>query len=182
LQQELDQLISRGDIGGSEWDEVCEWSPAVDDASIADEDRLCVGMAVQLNALKAKTELNGRRGTLIKFDVERDRWQVDLGIDIGIKLFKSCNLNPCMDVAADLDAGGLQTHGGGHEPIRHINDLDLPCSEEGIVDWVKVFPDFCNDFFDLQRQNKFCCSKCGVDISSAPGASGCAAYMTSAGM
>ena len=75
-----------------------------------------------------------------------------------------------------------KTHGGGHEPIRHINDLDLPCSEEGIVDWVKVFPDFCNDFFDLQRQNKFCCSKCGVDISSAPGVFGYAAYMTSNGM
>jgi len=107
---------------------------------------------------------------------------VDLGSDIGIKLFKACNLNPYMEVGAGVDAGGFPTCDGGHQPIRHNNDLELPCSAEGIVDWIKVFPDFCNEFFEHQRQNKFCCSSCGIDISSASGVYGYAAYMTSTGM
>ena len=137
--------------------------------------------ARELEALKAKAELNGRWGTLIKFDVERDRWQVDLGIDMGIKLFKACNLNPSIDAGTAVDADGFQTRGDGQQLMRH-NDLKLPCSEDGNVDWIKVFPDFCNEFFNLQRQSKFCCSKCGVDISTAPGVYGYAAYMTSSGM
>ena len=69
--------------------------PSYDDGSSVAEDELTAGMQVQLRGLTGKAELNGRTGALIKFDVDGDRWQVDLGSAAGIKLVSSWNLLAC---------------------------------------------------------------------------------------
>ena len=163
-------------------DEVLDWGPCFDDASSAEEDQLCVGMAVQIKALSARPELNGRWGTLVKFDVERDRWHVDLGTELGIKLFKVSNLSAFADYSTDIDDLGLGAGFDVKQPVTRRNDLGLPLCDDGGVDWMKTFPDFSHQFFDHQRQREFCCSVCGDDTSTLNGCHGYAAYSTSAGV
>ena len=50
-------------------------------------------MCVRLTSLLSQVELNVCLGTLVKFDTERERWQVDLGAERGIVLLKTCNLS-----------------------------------------------------------------------------------------
>ena len=73
-------------------EELLNWEPCIANGSSVCSEDLHGGMSVQLKGLVAKPELNGRWGSLIKFDVERDQWQVDLGVVWGIKLLRTCNL------------------------------------------------------------------------------------------
>ena len=56
-------------------------------------DELAPGMSVRVTSLVSQVHLNGCLGTLVKFDTERDRWQVNLGWARGMELLKTCNLS-----------------------------------------------------------------------------------------
>ena len=60
-------------------------------------DELSPGMSVRLTSLVSQVQLNGCLCTLVKFDTERDRWQVNLGAECGIVLLKTCNLSASRD-------------------------------------------------------------------------------------
>ena len=51
------------------------------------------GVSVRLTGLRVQVQLNGCLGTLVKFNTERDRWQVDLGVERGIVLLRTCSLS-----------------------------------------------------------------------------------------
>ena len=107
LEQELDEEHSR-DQAGTEID-LLNWMPSLDDGSSVCDDDLRAGMVVQLNGLESKPELNGRWGTLVKYDLEQECWQVDLGLALGIKLLKSSKL------LARLEDRGLPSYSDSTE-------------------------------------------------------------------
>merc|ERR1712048_703600 len=67
--------------------------------SIADISTFVPGTRVCITDLKAKPELNGVEGTLVAFNADKARWQVQLDNDLGSKLFKEENLEPYSTLA-----------------------------------------------------------------------------------
>ena len=113
--------------------EVCDWSSSSDVDSSAGSEDLLPGAVVKLVGLATRPELNGRRGILVKYALEKDRWQVDLGVDLGIKLIKSCNVKATSGVNDwSFDIGFADA------PQLRRNDLGLECDEGGVVRWDRV--------------------------------------------
>ena len=143
--------------------EVLHWMPGFDSGSELSEPELEVGMVVQVYGLTSRPELNGRQGKLLKYDLERDRWQVDLGVDLGIKLLRSTSLlahRQQEDAPSQTDVGKCRLH---------RNDLALPSNPDGSVDWKSVLPeDAFKEFCASQLLGSYNCRECRDDIASCP--------------
>ena len=162
----MEDDLSSKEIGDPE---VCEWASSSDEDSSAASDDLSSGMSVTLIGLASRADLNECRGILVKHVHGRERWQVDLGTELGIKLIKGCNMkatgrhsdwNP-----ACFDAG---TPTG-----RHSDQNDLQCDDDGAVRWDRILSptDLC-EFLGLSSSGAFQCSICGEDTSNMSGSFG----------
>mmetsp|Transcript_99541 Transcript_99541/g.252949 ORF Transcript_99541/g.252949 Transcript_99541/m.252949 type:complete len:402 (+) Transcript_99541:108-1313(+) len=62
------------------------------------------GAVVTLADLCGSPELNGKAGVVVGFEASKQRWIVDLGPELGKKLFRCANLVPSTKAAVRLDA------------------------------------------------------------------------------
>lgn len=65
-------------------------APARNDEEVSD---LFAGARVTLRDLKANADLNGKVGTVVGFEESKGRWVVDMGEELGRKLFREANLS-----------------------------------------------------------------------------------------
>ena len=157
--------------------EVCDWTSSSDvDSSVGSED-LLPGTAVKLVGLASRPELNGRRGILLKYVLEKERWQVDLGVDLGIKLINGRNVKATTEYN---DQSYVSFY--ADPPNLHRNDLGLQCDEGGAVEWDRVL---CTtelaEFLGLCDRGEFQCSSCGRDTTRMSGNFGYVHCETAAG-
>mmetsp|Transcript_184229 Transcript_184229/g.584108 ORF Transcript_184229/g.584108 Transcript_184229/m.584108 type:complete len:395 (+) Transcript_184229:117-1301(+) len=62
------------------------------------------GAVITLADLRGIPELNGKAGVVVGFEASKQRWIVDLGPELGKKLFRCANLVPSAKAAVRLDA------------------------------------------------------------------------------
>ena len=165
----LRQDLNRAQSDIVDGSEVRNWTASDDSDGMLEEDGLCAGMLAQVAGLKSMPELNGRHGLLVKLSgVDGDRWQVDLGSELGIKLVKPCNLRY---LARQGDTATSIT-----SPVDihfHRNDLHLPCDGDGTVQWERALPqEELAAFLDIRSGGGFNCCICSMDVSLLRGCSG----------
>jgi hypothetical protein len=68
------------DDEGDDDDEACRQRGRPDGRTWLDDEALHVGAEVQIHSLTGATEHNGSRGELLRFDSEKGRWDVRIGI------------------------------------------------------------------------------------------------------
>ena len=113
LQQDLQQMRAVGN------NEVFNWAMSDGSESLHGEEELCANMHVQIFGLVSKPELNGLHGILVRLEgVNGDRWQVDLGAALGVKLIRPSNLR-CLGKQRDAAA----TSGNVTDIQYHSNDM-----------------------------------------------------------
>ena len=109
-------------------------SSAETQATHVGEHELYPGMSVRLRGLRVQVGLNGCWGTLVKFETDRDRWQVDLGVERGIVLLRTCNLSASQESEDLSDCASQsvppQTQTRPMDTAMHASASDQPSSSE----------------------------------------------------
>ena len=90
------------------------------------------GATVVIHGLEAAPELNEQRGKLVRFLLDKERWEVELEAGLGTRNLESKNLHVQGDGSEDSDDEGSdadQEEGGEEEEPELDECVDATCAD-----------------------------------------------------